>query len=133
MPSVTAIIPATPERCWRTFLDPTLLAAWVPGLKRVRVVRRQDEDGLPLEIGFEFGDTLTYTLVYTYDAAARTARWSPRIGKRDAVEGSVRFAEHKDGCEMTYTLEAAPQVRERSDADVDRTVAAFVAFVTKRR
>ena len=133
MPTVTAILPATPERCWRTFLDPALLTAWVPGLKRVRVVRRDDETGLPLEIGFEFGDTLTYTLVYAYDAEARYARWSPRAGKRDAVEGSVRFDEHPEGCRMTYELEAMAHVRDRSEGDLERTVAAFVAFVTMRR
>jgi polyketide cyclase/dehydrase/lipid transport protein len=134
VPRVTATIAASPERCWRTFTDPSLLKAWVPGLKRARVVRR-DDDGRPLEIAFEFGETLTYSLVYTYEPDARSVRWSPRAGKRDAVEGSVRFDADGDGCLMTYELEtsAATLPRERSVEDAERTVAAFVAFLARSR
>jgi hypothetical protein len=131
---VTATIAASPERCWRTFTDPSLLKAWVPGLRRARVVRR-DDDGRPLEISFEFGETLTYSLVYSYDAEARSMHWSPRAGKRDAVEGNVRFEPEGEGCLMTYELEpsGATLPRERSTADAERTVAAFVAFLGRNR
>lgn len=129
---VVAKIPKSADRCWRVFTDTSLLRAWVPGLRSATVVRRTD-DGLPLEVSFEFGRTLSYTLVYEYDAPAYTASWQPRIGGRDAVSGSVRFEADGEGCAMTYDLEpsATPAPRERSEDDAERAVAAFAAFMRR--
>ena len=104
MQSVRAVVPRDPDRCWRAFIDAASLAAWVPGLRRARVILVGD-DGLPAEILFEFGESLTYTLVYTYDVANREVRWVPRAGKRDAVAGFARFEAVDGGTSITYALE----------------------------
>ena len=94
----------SPDTCWRSFTDPQLLGAWVPGLRRTRVVVTGG-DGLASEILFEFAASLTYTLVYSYDPTAREVRWEPRAGKRDAVRGFARFDAFDSGTRMTYGLE----------------------------
>ena len=86
------------------FTDPQQFAAWIPGLRRVRVIAT-GTDGLPSEILFEFSTSLTYSLAYTYDAAAREVRWEPRAGKRDAVGGMARFDAFDTGTRVTYALE----------------------------
>ncbi|MDX2092253.1 MAG: SRPBCC family protein [Kofleriaceae bacterium] len=104
MHTVRAVVPRDPDRCWRAFVDATSLAAWVPGLRRARVILVSDV-GLPEEILFEFGESLTYSLVYTYDAANREVRWQPRAGKRDAVAGFAKFEADEGGTSITYSLE----------------------------
>lgn len=104
MQSVRAVVPRDPDRCWRAFIDAASLAAWVPGLRRARVIL-VGANGLPEEILFEFGESLTYSLVYTYDAAKREVRWEPRAGKRDAVAGFARFEPVEEGTSVTYALE----------------------------
>lgn len=104
MQTVRAVVPRDPDRCWRAFIDATSLAAWVPGLRRARVIL-VGADGLPEEILFEFGESLTYTLVYTYDAANREVKWHPRSGKRDAVAGFAKFEADEGGTSITYAIE----------------------------
>jgi hypothetical protein len=106
------------------FVDPTVLAAWVPGLRRARVIAT-NPDGLPLEIQFEFSTSLIYSLVYTYDAAAREVRWEPRAGKRDAVRGFARFDPFDEGTRITYSVEHGGG---RSTAEQDAPHALLDAF-----
>lgn len=114
MPTASKLIPRPPATCWRHFTAAEGLIGWVPGLRRARVVATLP-DGLPLEVAFEFATSRTYSLVYTYDVAARAVTWSPRIGQRDAVRGSARFDAEDDGTRVTYTLEASDG---RSPAEV---------------
>jgi uncharacterized protein YndB with AHSA1/START domain len=102
--TVRAVVPRDPDRCWRAFIDATSLAAWVPGLRRARVIL-VGVDGLPEEILFEYGESLTYSLVYTYDPENREVKWQPRAGKRDAVAGFAKFAADEGGTSITYALE----------------------------
>ncbi len=117
MPTATQDIPRHPATCWRHFIDAERLLGWVPGLRRARVVASRP-DGLPLEVAFEFATSRTYTLVYEYDIEARTVRWSPRTGLRDAVSGSARFEAAAGGTRVTYALEAS-DARSAADRDID--------------
>lgn len=124
MPTASAYVPRAPDACWRVFVNPTVLAAWVPGLRRARVIA-SNPDGTPLEIQFEFSTSLIYTLVYTYDAAAREVRWEPRAGKRDAVRGFARFDPFDEGTRITYSVEHGGG---RSTAEQDAPHALLDAF-----
>lgn len=132
MHSVRAVVPRDPDRCWRAFIDATTLAAWVPGLRRARVILLGD-DGLPAEILFEFGASLTYTLVYTYDVTNREVRWQPRAGKRDAVAGFARFERVDEGTSVTYGLEQGDgrSPAERALGEQSALVDAFARWVTR--
>ena len=104
MRTATGYLAHAPDTCWRRFTDAQLLGAWVPGLRRSRVIVL-GADGLASEIQFELAASLTYTLVYSYDLAAREVRWEPRAGKRDAIRGFARFEAFDHGTRMTYGLE----------------------------
>jgi len=132
--TVRAVVARDPEACWRAFTDASTLAAWVPGLRRARVVQ-VGADGLPSEILFEFGTSLTYSLVYAYDAAAREVSWEPRAGKRDAVAGFVRFEPADTGTAVTYGLEhgAGRTAAEQAIGDASTLVAAFVGWMDDER
>jgi hypothetical protein len=132
--TVTAFVAREPEACWKDFTDPTVLFAWMPGLRRARVIAR-GPDGLPLEVHFEFATSLTYSLLYSYDAAAREVRWQPRAGKRDAVSGFARFEPVNDGTRLTYGLEQGEgrSATERALDDAQRLVDAFSAWMQRRR
>lgn len=136
MQSVEAVVPRDPEACWRAFTDPATLAAWVPGLRRARVIA-MDDGGRPQEILFEFGSSSTYSLVYTYDPAAREVAWQPRTGKHDAVAGFARFELVEGGTRIIYALKQGDgrSPAEKALGDLDTLIAAFVRFVAdeKRR
>lgn len=134
MNTVEVLIPTEPEACWRAFVDAATLAAWVPGLRKARVITR-DTQGLPLEILFEFGESLTYSLVYTYDAAAREVKWQPRTGKYDAVAGFARFAPAEGGTELTYGLEQGDgrTPAEKALGDVSVLAHAFARWMSEER
>ena len=89
---------------------------------------RQNDGGLPAEILFEFGPSRTYSLVYTYDLAAREVRWEARAGKRDAVSGFARFETADEGTNVTYGLEQTTPVD-----DVQAVLTAFVSWVKDAR
>jgi uncharacterized protein YndB with AHSA1/START domain len=134
MPTASTLIPRPPAACWRHFTDAALLVGWVPGLRRARVVATHP-DGLPLEVAFEFAASRTYSLVYQYDLAARTVSWSPRVGLRDAVRGSVRFDDDDGGTRVTYALESTGP-RSPAEQHGDDPVAlldAFAAWMTRAR
>lgn len=124
MATVTRFIPRPPDDCWRRFVDLDQLVAWMPNLRRVRVVTR-DAAGLPAEAMFELASR-SYSLTYTYDREAREVRWTPRTGARDAVSGSARFEPAEGGCEMTYTIEGAGTAEAP-----DVLVAAFARWMTR--
>ena len=128
--SVETFIARPPDVCWRALIDANLLPAWVPGLRRARVVEL-DAENRPHEVWFEFSTSLTYSLVYTYDVDAYELHWEPRMGKRDAVRGLARFEACDAGTRMTYALEQGDG-RRPSDlalADVDTLLAAFARWV----
>ncbi len=105
MPQLELDVPASPDVCWRAFTDANLFAAWMPGLRRASVIAA-NADGLPAEVHFEYSESLTYSLRYTYDVGAREVRWEPRIGARDAVRGFARFDDMATGgTRMVYRLE----------------------------
>jgi len=120
--TVRAVVPREPAACWRAFTDATTFGAWIPGLRRAQVIRL-GADGLPAEILFEFGASRTYTLVYTYDHAAREVRWHPATGKLDAVAGFARFEPLDDGTSFTYGLE-----HHRGDAELAEVQEMVTAF-----
>lgn len=118
--------------CWRAFTDANTFAAWIPGLRRARVIQ-SGSDGLPVEILFEFGASRTYSLVYTYDVAKREVRWEPRANKRDAVAGFARFDAFDDGTRVTYGL--ANQTGNTQLTELHDLLAAFGTWMSaaKRR
>ena len=130
MGTATALLPHSLEACWRAFTDAKTLMAWVPGLRRSTVISTGPK-GLAREIFFEFAESRTYTLVYTYDAAAHEVRWEPQLGKRDAVSGFARFEPADGGTRMTYSLEHGDgrNAAERALDDLDALLAAFGQFV----
>lgn len=125
METVTAFVPLPPEACWRVFTDATLLTSWVPGLRRAQILTI--ERGMPSEIHFEFGGSLAYTLVYTYDRERHEVRWQPKLGKREGVTGFARFETTANGTTVTYGLEHGDGrgATERELGDLKSVVDAF--------
>lgn len=131
MSTAETLIPRPPAACWREFTDAARLIAWVPGLRRARVVAALP-DGLPLEVAFEFAGSRTYTLVYQYEPATHTVRWSPRTGQRDAVRGSIELTPVEGGTLARYHLE--PALPDSPAADNPAAVlAAFAAWMDRTR
>jgi hypothetical protein len=123
-----AVLPASPESCFSEFIDLRTARLWLPGLKKARVVR-EDMQGRPLEVSYEFGEMLSYALVYAYDDAARRVRWVPSAGVRDAVSGSASFEAAPGGCRFTYQLES---LRGRAPTHEQDVAQAFTAWVKTR-
>lgn len=119
-------VPA-PE-AFAAFTDVAQQRRWVPGLKRVKVVRT-DASGRPLEAFYEFGESLAYALVYAWDDAALKARWVPSSGIRDGVSGSVWFEPAAQGCVMHYHLDG---LKGRSPTHEREVVQGFVEFLKQR-
>lgn len=110
-----------------------MLVSWVPGLRRARVARA-DPDGLPVEVAFEFGSSLSYSLVYEHDPEQRVVRWEPRVGRRDGVTGSARFDPEGEGCRVTYCSEPNQHApHERADDSAQRILDAFAAWVGREK
>ncbi len=94
------------ETAYRSFCEVERQRSWVPGVKKVKVVRT-DERGRAVEVFYEFGESLAYALVYAWDDAQHKARWVPSSGVRDGVSGSVWFEPvPSGGCRMHYQLDA---------------------------
>ena len=83
-----AVLPASAEVCFNEFVDLKSARLWLPGLRKAKVVRA-DAQGRPLEVSYEFGDVLSYALVYAYDEAQKKVRWVPSAGVQDGVSGSA--------------------------------------------
>ena len=100
---------------------------WVPGVKKIRVVRR-DKEGDPLEVAFESGETSSYSLVYKWDDQLLRVRWVPASGVMDAVAGVASFTPHPDGCLFIYSLES---LRGRTGHHADDVADAFSQWMEK--
>jgi hypothetical protein len=124
-----AVLPATPAACFAEFIDLRSARLWLPGLKKARVVR-SDGQGRPLEVSYEFGDILSYALVYAYDDAQLRVRWVPSAGLQDGVSGSASFDAAPGGCAFRYSLESLRGRAPTHEADVAQ---AFAAWMRSRR
>ena len=103
---IELLINATPDACYRAFCDLQSARHWVPGLKKLRIVR-SDPKGRPLEVTYEVGESLSYALVYAYEDTKRQVRWVPSAGVLDAVSGWATFEPHGDaGCRFRYSLDS---------------------------
>ncbi|MBE2253409.1 MAG: hypothetical protein IAE78_28025 [Myxococcus sp.] len=122
------LLKASAPDAYRAFSDVAQQRRWVPGVKKVKVVR-SDEKGRALEVFYEFGESLAYALVYAWDDAALKVRWVPSSGVRDGVSGSVWFEAAPEGCVMHYQLEA---LKGRSPEHEHDVVQAFVGFLGQR-
>ena len=131
--SYETYISRSPAQCWRALADASLLAAWVPGLRRARVIEL-DASGFAREVLFEFSTSLSYSLVYTYDVDALELHWEPRIGKRDAVRGFARFESCDGGTKMTYAIEqgAGRNASNLAVGDPEAVLVAFARWVESR-
>lgn len=129
MQTVSVEVLRDPETCWRVFVDPTKLTKWVPGLQRAEIIA--GSRGLPSEIHFEFASSHAYTLVYTYDKAAREVRWQPKLGKQAGVTGFVRFDAVGQGTRVTYGLEHGDARTPAELGDLQRLVDAFATWVVR--
>jgi hypothetical protein len=123
-----AVLPASPAACFAEFIDLKSARLWLPGLKKARVVR-SDAQGRPLEVSYEFGDVLSYALVYAYDDDARRVRWVPSAGLQDAVSGQASFDAAPGGCLFRYSLES---LRGRSPTHEQDVAQAFTAWIRSR-
>ena len=123
-----AVLPASAEVCFNEFVDLRSARLWLPGLKKARVVR-SDDKGRPLEVSYEFGDVLSYALVYAYDDVARHVRWVPSAGLQDGVSGSASFEGAPGGCRFTYSLEC---LRGRAPTHEQDVAQAFAAWIRSR-
>jgi hypothetical protein len=122
------LLPVSAADAWKAFCDVGQQRRWVPGVKKVKVVRA-DGSGRPLEVFYEFGETLAYALVFHWDDATRKVRWVPSSGVLDGVSGSAWFEETPQGCVLHYHLEALkgrPQGHERA------VVTAFLGWLGQR-
>jgi hypothetical protein len=119
---------ASAPDAYRAFCDVVQQRRWVPGVKKVKVVRA-DASGRPLEVFYEFGESLAYALVFAWDDLNLKARWVPSSGVRDGVSGSVWFEAAPTGCVMHYHLEALKGRGPEHEGDVVR---AFIEFLGVR-
>lgn len=124
---IELLISAPAQKCFEAFCDLQSARLWLPGLKKLRVVR-SDARGRPLEVTYEFGDDLTYALVYAYDDAKRQVRWVPSAGVRDGVSGFASFEPYEEGCRFRYSLDS---VRGRPEEHPLAVAHAFMNWVTK--
>ncbi len=133
MQIVSTVVARSLDECWRVFTDPTQMTAWVPGLRAALVIETGD-NGLPIEVQFEFATDLVYSLDYTYDLAAHVVRWQPRPGETGAVRGFARFDAVADGTEVTYALEheAGRKAAERAIDNPRVLVDAFARLMHER-
>lgn len=121
-----AVLPSSPQACFIKFTDLETARLWLPGLKKLKVVRSSPA-GRALEVSFEFGESLSYALVYAYDDTAMKVRWVPSAGLRDGVSGSASFESAPGGCLFRYSLDSLRGRAPTHEADVGN------AFVTWMR
>ncbi len=122
---ITLPLPRSADDAYRAFCDVSVARLWVPGLKRVTLVR-SDASGHALEVAYEFGDALSYALVYHYDDATRRVRWVPSAGALDGISGQASFEASDGGCRFTLDLHS---VRGRSPNHEDDVARAFADWL----
>lgn len=128
--SVAGFIARSPATCWRGLTDAASLPAWLPGLRRARVIEARP-DGLAREVLFDFGSSLSYSLVYDYVPERREVTWEPRVGRRDAVRGFARIEPWDGGSRLTYALEPVDAGRGAA-GEPRELVAAFARWIEAR-
>jgi uncharacterized protein YndB with AHSA1/START domain len=133
--SKSVVIARRPQAVWRAFTAVETLCAWVPGLRSAKEIAR-DRNGMPTEVQFEYAESRTYTLVYTYEETdvAKIVTWAPRLGARDAVSGMARFElAEGGGTLMTYELHqgAARSDKERFLGSDDEALEAFARWMAE--
>jgi hypothetical protein len=123
-----AVLPASPATCFNEFIDLRSARLWLPGLKKAKVAR-SDAQGRALEVSYEFGESLSYALVYAYDDATHRVRWVPSAGLQDGVSGSASFELAPGGCLFRYSLES---LRGRAPTHEGDVAQAFSAWIRSR-
>ncbi len=108
------LVDASPERCFAVVADIESYPEWVPDLKEVDVLER-DEQGRAVICAFRaaaFGRSTSYTLVYDYSKAPEEFAWVQRDGDlTNRLDGYYRFRPAGDGkTEITYQLVAELRV-----------------------
>lgn len=119
---ITLSLQRSAEEAYRAFCDVTVARLWVPGLKKVQVVR-SDAHGHPLEVAYEFGDALSYALVYHYDDVHHRVRWVPSAGALDGISGQASFEPADAGCRITLEIHSVRGRGAGHEADVARAFA----------
>ena len=104
MPQITLDLARPADVCWAAFTDASQFAAWMPGLRHADVLSRH-ADGRAREVHCDFSTSLSYSLLYTYNDAAREVRWEPHQSPRDALRGFARFDARGAGSRLTYKIE----------------------------
>lgn len=134
MATASILVARSPADCWRLFIDAAALTAWVPGLRRARIVAT-DAQGRAQEVAFEFAASRTYSLVYAYEDDARRVSWSSRLGQRDGVAGWARFDGEDGGTRVTYaTTDGAGRTADERAIDEPRQLlAAFARWALTAR
>jgi ribosome-associated toxin RatA of RatAB toxin-antitoxin module len=101
-------VDASPATIYGVVTDFEHYADWVSDLKRIEVVRR-DEEGRGLEVEFRaaaFGRSTTYTLHYDYAKAPSELSWRQVQGDlTETLNGRYRFEAVDDVTKVTYDLE----------------------------
>ena len=123
-----AVLPLSPAACFTEFIDLESARLWLPGLKKMRVVR-SDGRGRPVEVSYEFGEVLSYALVYHYDEALHRVRWVPSAGLQDGVSGSASFDAEGEGCRFRYSLDSFRGRAKTHESDVAE---AFALWMRRR-
>lgn len=123
-----AVLPASPATCFTQFIDVGSARLWLPGLKKAKVVR-SDAQGRAAEVSYEFGQSLSYALVYHYDEVQHRVRWVTSAGLQDGVSGSASFELAAEGCVFRYTLES---LRGRSPLHETEVAEAFASWIRSR-
>jgi ribosome-associated toxin RatA of RatAB toxin-antitoxin module len=102
------VVEASPAHCYEVVADIEKYPEWVPDIKEVHVLERDDQ-GRPVVASFRaaaFGRSTSYTLVYDYSNVPEEFGWVQRSGDlTDRLDGFYRFAEVPGGgTEITYQL-----------------------------
>ena len=118
-------LPKSADHCYRAFCDISLMKLWVPELKLVRVVRK-DEKERPIEVYYEAGARHSYALVYAFDDANLKVRWVPSAGVRDGVSGRASFQQLQNGCHFVYALDGLRPGLEEHETEVATAFAQWI-------
>jgi ribosome-associated toxin RatA of RatAB toxin-antitoxin module len=102
------IVNGTLERCFAVVTDVERYPDWVPDVKEVSVLER-DDLGRARLVSFRagaFGRSAHYVLAYDYSDAPSTLSWTQRDGDiTRSLEGSYSFVESANGAtEVLYSL-----------------------------
>ena len=101
-------VDASVEACFAVLLDVEHYPEWVPDLKSIRVVERDDEGrGSVVEFrAAAMGKSTTYQLRYDYEGAPHRLAWTLEKGDVErSIDGAYLLADAGDGTtEVTYEL-----------------------------